>query len=62
MLQDVWHSRVIWRISLETDGEDIIRIFPSYVKILGSSFVMVKLQRGQLELGDVLRSLQSEAM
>ena len=41
MLQDVWHSSRIWRICLEADGENIIRIVAGNVQVLGARLVML---------------------
>lgn len=62
MLQNVRHSGVIWWIGLESNGEDIIRVVPRNMDIVGAGLVVLELQRGQLELRNLLDALESEAM
>jgi hypothetical protein len=62
MLEDVRHASVIRGVSLETNGEDVVRIFSRNVEVLGSRLVMLELERCQLQLGDLLHALEREAM
>jgi thiazole synthase ThiGH ThiG subunit len=62
MLEDVRHASVIRGVSLETNGEDVVRVFSRNVEILGSRLVMLELERCQLQLGDLLHALESKAM
>lgn len=62
MFQDVRHSRIIWGIRLEPDGEDIVLILPGNVEIISASLVVLEVQGRQLEFRDMLRTDQSEAM
>jgi hypothetical protein len=41
MLQDMGHARVIRRVRLKSNGEDIVAVVTSYVKVLGSCLVML---------------------
>lgn len=62
MLQDMWHTGVIWRVGLEADGEDIVAVISGNVKMFGTSLIVLQVQGRQLELRHVLRAKQREAM
>lgn len=62
MLQYMGHASVIWRIRLKPDREDIVLVVSCNVQILSSSSVMLKLKSCKLQLWDMLRPLESEAM
>ena len=62
MFQDVWHSSGIWRVSLEADGEDIVRILSGNVQVLGARLVVLEVQCSQLKLGHLLDALEGEAV
>lgn len=36
------YSSVIWRVSLETDGEDIVRVIPRDMEIVSTGLVMLE--------------------
>jgi hypothetical protein len=62
MLQDMRNTRVIGRVGLEPDGEDIVAVISGNVEMLRASLVVLQVQRSQLELWDVLGSQQCEAV
>ena len=62
MLQDVWHSGGIWRIGLEADGEDIVRILAGNVQVLGARLVVLEMQCSQLKLRHLLHVLEGESV
>lgn len=62
MFEDVRHASVVGRIGLESDGEDIVRIVSRDVEVVCARLVMLELQCRQLQLGDLLDTLESKAM
>jgi len=62
MFQDVWHSSGVWRVSLEANGEDIVRILAGNVQVLGARLVVLEVQCSQLKLGNLLDALEGEAV
>lgn len=62
MFKYVWHARGVRRIRLESYAEDIVLIISCNMKIVCARLVVLKMQRRELELGDMLRSLESKAM
>lgn len=58
----MWDTCGIWGIGLEPDGKDIVGIVSSDVEVVCASLIVLEVQGGQLEFGDVLRSSESEAM
>ena len=62
MLQDMGHPGVVWRIGLEPNREYIVLVISRNVHILGTSLIMLQMQRCQLELRYVLSAFEGEAM
>lgn len=62
MLENMRDACGIRGIGFETDREDIIIIFACYVQVVRAGLVVLEVQRGQLQLGDMLSSLESEAI
>jgi hypothetical protein len=62
MFEDVRHPSVIGRIRLEPDGEDIVRVISGDVEVVRPGLVVFELEGCQLQLGDLLHALESEAM
>lgn len=62
MLEDVGDARVVWGIGLEADGEDIVAVVARNVQVFGARLVVPQVQCRQLELWDVLRPEESEAV
>ena len=62
MLQDVRNARVVWRVRLEGDREDVVLVISIDVKVICSCLVMLKLESCQLQLRHVLNTLESKAM
>ena len=58
----MWYSSIIWGISLEPYGEDIVLIVACDVEVLCASLVMSQVQRCQLQLRYMLGTVQSEAV
>lgn len=56
------YTRVIWRIGLEADGEDVIAIISGNVKMLGTCLVVLQVQGCQLKLRNMLAPEKSEAV
>lgn len=44
VLKDVGNTRVIWGVSLECNGEDIVLVVSSNVQIFCSGLLMLKLE------------------
>ena len=61
MLENVGYTRVIWRISLETNGEDIVFVISCDVQVLRPSLVMLQMECCELKLWDFLDTHQCEA-
>ena len=62
MLQDMWDACVVWRVSLETHGEDIVLVISGHMQVLCSCVLMFQMERRQLQLGNILDTLKPEAM
>lgn len=62
VLEDVGDAGVVRRVRLEADGEDIIAVVTSDMKVVGSSLVVLQVKGSQLELRDVLGAHQGEAV
>jgi len=62
MLEDMRHSSVVRRVRLEADGEDIVRIVSRDMEIFCPCLVVLQLERRQLQFGDLLHALESEAV
>lgn len=62
VFEDVRDASIVRGIGLETDGEDIIGIIAANVQVLGTSFIVLQVQRGQLELRNGFGALQRESM
>jgi hypothetical protein len=62
MLEDMRHSRIVRRICLESDRENVVLVFSGNVQVVGASLVVLQVQSCQLEFGDMLRTEESEAM
>lgn len=58
----MWYTRVIGRICLEANGEDIIAIVTGNMEMFGASLVVLEVQGCQFKLWDVLATEQSEAV
>jgi hypothetical protein len=62
MLEDMRHSSVVWGVRLEADGEDIVRIVSRNMEVLCPRLIMLEFECCQLQLGDLLYALESEAV
>ena len=62
MLQNVGDTCVVWGISLEADGKDIVLVISRNVQKFGTGLVVLQLNSCELELGNMLRTLDREAM
>lgn len=62
MLEYVGDPGGIRRIRLEADGENIIRVLSSYMKILRPSLLMMQLKCRKLELRHMFCTIQDEAV
>ena len=62
MFEDMWHSCIIRGIRLEADGEDIVRVFSCNMQIICAGLVVLQMQCCQLELWDMFRAKEGEAM
>ncbi len=62
MLQDMRHARVVGRVCLEPDGEDIVAVVAGNVEMFGAGLVVLQMQRRQLQLRNLFRAQKSEAM
>lgn len=62
MFQDMGHTGSIGRIRLEADTKDIVLVVPCHVEIVRIGLVMGQPDRCEVELGNVLLFLNSEAV
>jgi hypothetical protein len=62
MLEDVGHSRGVWWVRLEANGEDIVRVVSRDVQIFGARLVMLEMEGGQLKLRHLPNTLKGESM
>ena len=62
MFKDMRNPGIVWRVSLESNGEDIILVIACDVQVLCSCFIMLKVQRSQLQLRNVLSTFERKAM
>lgn len=51
------YAGIIWRVSLKSDGEGIVRVVPRDVKVVCASPIMSKLESCELQLRDLLYAL-----
>ena len=54
MLKNVWYSRCIWWVRLESNGEDIVGIISRNMEIVGTGLVMVEPQSSQFQFWEML--------
>ena len=62
MLKYVGNTSVIWGVSLECDGEDIVLVVSGNVQMFRSSLLMLELEGCKLQFRYVLLSLKHESM
>jgi len=62
MLENMGGTSVVCWVCLETNGEDAILVISCDVNVICSRFVVSELDSCQLQLGNELRPLNSEAM
>jgi len=56
------HPGVVWGVCLEANREDIVAVVARDVEVFGARLVVAEVQGGQLELRNMLRPQESEAM
>ena len=62
MLQDVRNTRLVWRIGLESNREDVVPIIASKVKIFSTCSIMLKLESCKLQFWNVLQAFEGESV
>lgn len=62
MLEDVGDSRIVRGVCLESNGKDIIAVFARNVQVVGAGLVVLKMQRCELELRNMLGSDERESV
>ena len=56
------YAGIIWRVSLKSDGEGIVRVVPRDVKVVCAGLIMPKPESCELQFRNLLYALQCEAM
>lgn len=62
MLEYMRHASGVRRIGFESYRKDVVVIVSRYMQIVCTCFVVLKVQRRQLQFRDMLRALKGEAM
>ena len=62
MFQNVRNTRLVRRVGLEPDREDIVLIISGKMKAFGSGPIVLKLQGCELQLWHMLHTLEGKSM